>query len=366
MRVLVLLLCLAALSAASVTTFTGERLVGDLSASGADRVRVGTRELALADLDRVVLGEGAPGSGEGGLGVLLADGSWLPAMAIAAATRPDRLAVRSPLGALELPLDAVAGWGDPLPAPGEGDVVVLAGGQVAGRVQGLRDGILRLQSALDPEPLALPVAEVRAARLAVTPRRPTGLRLRAVTTPGRPPLDLVLGAGGVALAALPDVALDARALGGQELRVEGGRRVYLSDLAPAAVREEGMFGVVWPHARDRALDGSPLRLGGVEHAKGLTVHSVAELRWTLARAHLRLRALAGIADQVAPEGDCIAALRGDGRVLWRARLRGGEAPRPLDLDLSGIDELVLTIEAGERHDIGDHVVLADAQVIRKE
>ncbi|MBN8527463.1 MAG: NPCBM/NEW2 domain-containing protein, partial [Planctomycetes bacterium] len=63
--------------------------------------------------------------------------------------------------------------------------------------------------------------------------------------------------------------------------------------------------------------------------------------------------------------DCIAVLAGDGRELWRARLRGGDAPRSIDLDLAGVKRLELRVEAGERHDIGDHVVLADAQLIRR-
>jgi hypothetical protein len=176
--------------------------------------------------------------------------------------------------------------------------------------------------------------------------------------------DVVLTARGPALAIAPEALLDVRALAGVELRVEGGRRVYLSSLVPASVQEDGMFGVVWPHARDSAIGGGPLLLGGRRYGRGLTVHSVARLTWRLDAACIRLRAMAGIADGFAPEGDAVAILRGDGRELWRARLRGGDAPQAIDVDLSGLAVLELSVEAGERYDIGDHVVLADAQVIR--
>lgn len=368
MRPLALLLIAVGLSAATATGFDGTRSAGLLAPAGDGRIRIGASELALADLDSVVLGEGPPARSEDGMGVLLRDGSWLPARAIAAGAAADRLSVRSPFGTVELPLELVAGWGDPEPpaADGGGDSVLVESGVLGGRLLGLRDGMLRFQSSLDPEPLALQVAAVRGARLGVAVQAPAGLRLRLQTAAQRPGLDLVVvDGGGIALAVAPQARLDAATLGAAPLRVEGGRRRYLSDLKPASVREDGMFGVVWPYARDSAIGNGPLLLAGTRYAKGLTVHSVATLGWKLDGAMARLRAQVGIADQVAPEGDCIAIIRGDGRELWRARVRGGEAVRSLDLDLAGVDALTLTVEAGEHHDIGDHLVLADAQLIRK-
>ena len=192
-----------------------------------------------------------------------------------------------------------------------------------------------------------------------------GPRLRAQPDPARPPLDLVLIDGVPALAAMPAVRLDPAALGGLALRVEGGHRAYLSDLPLAEVRDEGLFGVVWPHRLDRAIAGGPIRVGGLRHAKGVAVHSVARLGWDLGGGYARLRALAGIDDAVAPEGDLVAVLEGDGRELWRARIRGGERPLPLDLDVSGVKRLTLRVDAGERHDIGDHLDLADAWLVRR-
>lgn len=363
MRLTALILAAACLHAATATTFDGQQAAGELAVAGEGRIRVGGRELALTDVDAITLGSGPSARREGGLGVLLRDGSWLPATAVAAAEAADRLAVRTPYGAVVLPLESVAGWGDPAPPPpqaGGGDAVLVESGVLGGRLLGIADGALRFQSTLDPEALVLPVQTVRAARLDLRPSRPAGLRLRLADAD----LDLVLVDGGVALAAAPQARLDAAALGGAVLRVEGGRRAYLSDLKPVEVREDGMFGVVWPHVRDGSIAPGGLQLGGRRHAKGLTVHSVATLAWDVDGA-IRLRALAGIADQLAPEGDCIAVLAGDGRELWRARLRGGDAPRGIDLDLAGVKRLELRVEAGERHDIGDHVVLADAQLIRR-
>jgi hypothetical protein len=151
---------------------------------------------------------------------------------------------------------------------------------------------------------------------------------------------------------------------GIRARVEGPRRTYLSELTPSVVEDRGAFGVVWPWQRDRDLDGAPIRLGGRWHPRGITVHSEARLQWPLKGQFLRLRGECGIADVVAPEGDCVAIIAGDGRELVRHRARSGAAPLVLDLDLSGVQLLELRVELGERHDIGDHLVIADGTLVR--
>jgi hypothetical protein len=366
---IVLMLCLwsvALAGDAAVTTFSGEVLHGPLGEAGPDRVRVGAQEVALADVDSLVLAAGRAPSVVGELGVQLGDGSWLPAATVAGATLPDVLVVTGPLGVLEIPLAAIAGWGDPaVPPAGTGDAIVVASGLLRGRFLGLRDGKVTFAPSLDPEPLVLPLIDVRAVRLAAPPLPSSGLRLRVLPDAARPPLDLLLRGGRPVLAAAPTVVVDPARLGGLPLRVEGGRRVYLSDLKPVRRHEVGAFGVVWPFATDTAIGGGPLRLGGTRFAKGLTVHAAAEMAWDLAAGFQRLRACVGIADQLLPEGDCVAFLTGDGRELWRSRVRSGEQPRVLDLELSGVRELVLHLELGERNDIGDHLVLADAQLIRR-
>ncbi|MDW8372631.1 MAG: NPCBM/NEW2 domain-containing protein [Planctomycetota bacterium] len=340
--------------AATVVDFAGQRR--ELPAlSAAD----------LADADVVILGEGAPWRARSTeRGLWLVDGSWLPVQSLEAEAQPDRLRVASPLGTLSLPLDLVLGWGEDLPA-GDGDAVQLAGGLLSGRVLGIVEGQLRFGTALDPEAITVPLPAVRAARLAQPLRPASGLRVHAVLHPERPPLALVPVGDGWALAAAPEIQVQTAPLGSLPLRVEGGRRVYLSELEPEEVREEGAFGVVWPYQRDRGLHGEALRLGGQLFRRGLAVHSAARLGWRLGERYAALRALIGISETVAPEGDCLVRIEGDGRVLWAGRLRGEAAPQALDLPLAGVQRLLLVVELGERYDIGDHVLLADAYLVRR-
>jgi hypothetical protein len=180
---------------------------------------------------------------------------------------------------------------------------------------------------------------------------------------------VVVGASGPAeqalcLAAAPQLAI-GKALLPARLRLEGGRRVYLSETTPDQVVEEGAFGVVWPWSRDRNLDGSPLRLGGVRYDRGIVVHSKARLVWNLNGCYTRLHALVGIADIVADQGDCAASLIADGKELWhRDSVKGGDKPIPLDLDLSGVRRLELHVDYGARYDIGDHLALADSYLVK--
>jgi hypothetical protein len=367
------------LAAATVSTLDGRVISGPalVFAEAAGTVTVGGTTLPLSDCDWLEPGDGAglpPANGKA-LGVWLADGSWMPATALAAAKADDVIQVTCALGTLTLPLASIHGWspGAELPGAHEGgevDVVQLDSGVVTGRVDGLKAGALILHSDLDPtKPLSLPIEQVRALCLSVPAKAPRGLRLSVSLSESHAPVRLVLGASGSAdqalcLAAAPQVAV-GKALMGARLRIDGGRRVYLSELTPEQVEEVGAFGVVWPWTRDRNLDGTPLKLGGIRYDRGIVVHSQAKLEWNLAGAYEHLHALVGIADIVADQGDCEASLVGDGTVLWhRESVKGGDKPLALELDLTGVRRLELHGDYGARFDIGDHLALADAYLVK--
>ncbi|MFM2092160.1 MAG: hypothetical protein RLZZ127_2649 [Planctomycetota bacterium] len=357
-RLFALLACLPIPAAAAVATLEGEILAGPAAVdAAAGTASAAGRALRLADLDRIDLPLALPAAP--GAGLWLADGGWIPGT-VRAAAGDDRIVVDGPWGAFTIPLAAVRAWGD---APAEGareDELVLDGGVLRGRVEGIRGGAVVVRSVLKPDPV--PLDRIRGLRLAVAVRPPRGTVLTVQPDPERPPLAVTFRDGAWRPAAALDGALPAG--DGVPVRVEGPRRGYLSELTPALVEDRGAFGVVWPWQRDRDLDGGALRLGGRLFPRGIAVHSEARLQWPLKGQFARLRGALGIADLVAPEGDCIAVIAGDGRELLRHRARGGEPPLPLDIDLAGIQVLELRVEQGERHDIGDHLVIADGTLVR--
>ena len=330
-----------------------------------DRLIVGSQALQLADCDWLELGTAAvpPATAAPRFGIWLTDGSWLPATAMAAVG--DAIRATTPFGLHDVPLTRIAGWGNHEVAPAADglDRVLVASGPLDGRVRGLMNGKLLVATSLDPEPLAFELGEVQGLRLAQSARAADGLSLWAVSDVLRPPTRLQVRGAQIVLAASGQ-PVTGELLPTLRLRVSGGRRQWLSDLTPAQVVEQGAFDVVWPWRRDTDLDGGPLLLGGVRQTKGLTVHSAAAITWRLDGAYLRLRTQLGIADVVAPEGDLLATFRGDGQQLWQGRVRGGQPIQVLDLPLAGIAELRLEVALGERFDIGDHLMLGDAYLVR--
>lgn len=141
--------------------------------------------------------------------------------------------------------------------------------------------------------------------------------------------------------------------------------VFLSDLVPLRYEFTPFFQKQWDYARDKSLTGRPIRLAGRRYAKGLTMHSRSSLTCELDGKYRQFAALAGIVDEMAERGDVTLAVVGDGRVLWRAtNVRGGEEPREVLVDVTGVRELSLHVDFGAGLDLSDHACWALARLIR--
>ena len=58
-------------------------------------------------------------------------------------------------------------------------------------------------------------------------------------------------------------------------------------------------------------------------------------------------------------------ISGDGKILFDGEIKGREPPRPLDLDVVGVRDLEILVDFGsDVSDIGDHLDLVDAKLIR--
>jgi hypothetical protein len=144
-----------------------------------------------------------------------------------------------------------------------------------------------------------------------------------------------------------------------------GRLTYLSDLVAQQYEFTPFFQKQWDYARDRTLTGRPIRIAGELHAKGVTMHSRSSLIYALGGQYRQFAAVVGIVDEMAPRGDVTLALLGDGRILWQASsVRGGEPPREVLADVTGVHELSLHVDFGDGLDLADHVCWADARLIR--
>jgi len=155
----------------------------------------------------------------------------------------------------------------------------------------------------------------------------------------------------------------APAGGVQSIDYSQGKIAYLSNLEPRDVNYTPFFEIVWEYRRDRGIDGQPMTLAGRTYPKGLSIHSQTVLRYRIGGDYRRFQALAGINERF--RGNVGLVIRGDDRVLFQGPVRRDQPPVPLDLDVSGVVELEITVGYGEDDlDIGDWLHLADAKVIK--
>jgi hypothetical protein len=142
--------------------------------------------------------------------------------------------------------------------------------------------------------------------------------------------------------------------------LSGGRQ--LSDL-PWESATSGWRSV----ARDRAVGGGELRLGGTRFAKGLGTHANSEIVYPLGPGDDLFRAVVGIDDAKAGSpGSVVFRVLADGEVLYDSgvmRAQPYSPPREVLVDVSGRDRLLLQVlDAGDGNN-SDHADWADAQLL---
>ena len=152
-----------------------------------------------------------------------------------------------------------------------------------------------------------------------------------------------------------------------------GKIAYLSDLKPESVAWTPFFSTVktlpsmgqfYAPRQDRNFESNPLQLAGTEYSKGLAIRSRTEVVYRLPGSFTRLKAVAGIDDSVRPQGNVRLVIRGDNNVLLELHIAGTDAPKPIDLDLSGVRKLSILVDFGNKAGFGDHLDLCNARIIK--
>ena len=152
-----------------------------------------------------------------------------------------------------------------------------------------------------------------------------------------------------------------------------GKVVYLSDMEAETVDWTAYFGsaenveslaTFLSPRKDRSLDSGPLELDGRPYEKGLAIHSRTRLTYRLGGEFRRFKATAGIDDSVRPAGHVRLVIFGDDKVLFEADVAGTDAPKLLDVDLSGVRRLAILVDFGEHLDTADHLDLCEARVVK--
>jgi hypothetical protein len=236
---------------------------------------------------------------------------------------------------------------------------------VSGALRGLAKGKVTFH--FDGEDRTIDVAKVAAIRLA------------RLSQPPAPPKGWVVGTDGTQLA-FDTAVLDGRtvrvtgsAVGDMELPVDrvarvtyrSDRVVFLGTLTPRNAEENGTFDTLFPYTIDTNTLRKPLVLDGKTYARGVGMHSRCRLTYSLDGQYRTFVARAGIDDEARPAGNAVLTIAGDEKELLPAvTLTGAGQSIPLRLDVSGVRTLVITVEYGQGLDVGDHVDLAEARLIK--
>jgi hypothetical protein len=166
------------------------------------------------------------------------------------------------------------------------------------------------------------------------------------------------------LATGPEVTLAADTLAA--LDFSAGKIRYLSQLEPRDVKSLPFWDAFSYHEyrRDRSLDGTPISLAGKTYARGLAINSRTTLRYRIAGEYTRFQGVMGIDDSVRGWGDVWVVISGDGKPLFEGEVKGRNAPRPFSLDVTGVRDLEILVDFGGDTNVGDHLDLADAKLIK--
>ena len=150
------------------------------------------------------------------------------------------------------------------------------------------------------------------------------------------------------------------------LQFTGGRITYLSDLDAAAYDFTPYLSERWGLHRDRNVLGGPLRVGGVEYAKGLGMHSKSQVTYDLESRYRRFHSAVGIDDQTEGRGHVAFIVEVNGRTVWSSGpVRGGSEARTTgSIDVTGAQTLRLTVDFGHHGDVQDHANWCDAVLLK--
>jgi hypothetical protein len=156
--------------------------------------------------------------------------------------------------------------------------------------------------------------------------------------------------------------------------VRSSRLAFLSDLEPVEVEEQPLVTFGRPWQRDRSVSGGPLLLLEAPRGdsrereqrrfdKGLGVHARSRLVFETGGFE-QFAATIGIDVAAEGRGDCEFVVLADGRELFRQRVRGGEALREVQLDLTDAKQITLLVEPGADLDLADHADWCDARLLK--
>jgi alpha-galactosidase len=115
--------------------------------------------------------------------------------------------------------------------------------------------------------------------------------------------------------------------------------------------------------RNASLGGNPLTIAGVKYASGLGAAAASQILFHLGARCSRFTAAVGIDDETNGSGTVVFQVWADGAKLYDSgAVKGGQAARNVQVDLTGRRELKLMVEPADDNVYPDHADWANARL----
>jgi hypothetical protein len=134
--------------------------------------------------------------------------------------------------------------------------------------------------------------------------------------------------------------------------------VFLDTLEPAATKQG--WGTL---QKNRSVWEKEMTIGGKRFRRGLGTHANSEIVYKLDGTYRRFQAWAG--PDMATYGTLGFTVMVDGQKRWESgKMLRGDAPKQVDVDITGAKELRLLVDDAGNDIMGDHADWADAKLLR--
>jgi hypothetical protein len=149
-----------------------------------------------------------------------------------------------------------------------------------------------------------------------------------------------------------------------------GNIAFLSDLDPQvdapekAMDEKNLrLNVAVPFIRDQTVSNEPLKLGADVYSKGISIAPETRLTFNIGGDYREFKAMIGM-QETSPDAGLEAKVTietDEGRILFSEVLKRKDKPRPVGLDVKGVKQLSIVVEANLPVN-GNRVIMGDARV----
>ncbi len=117
----------------------------------------------------------------------------------------------------------------------------------------------------------------------------------------------------------------------------------------------------------QCVAGGPLTLHGVAYPDGIGTCPASKFRIQLNASAKSFSAEVGIDDSAHNQGSVEFIVEGDGKMLWRSGvIKGGESPKPVSVNLTSVETLVLRVTDGGDGISDDYADWANAKIELKD